>query len=241
VISTRLDSDVFVVDHDCTSNLTASATGVGPGASLDLSVTVLRADGTVAGSANPVSGQDTSDWPAVPTGMNASVTVLAANAVYYVRVDGVGKGDPATNGYSDYASLGEYRLAISRCDGTMPPVTTPGTTTTTTTTSTSVRAPSAPRIGLATSGRRGGSVTATARWSAPLSNGGAGISGYRVRAQLLDGSGRVVKVLATRLLSSGTRVVTVKLPKGRYRFRVVAYNRVGASPTSAASRIVRAR
>jgi hypothetical protein len=33
----------------------------------------------------------------------------------------------------------------------------------------------------------------------------------------------------------------MRLAKGRYRFRVIAYNRVGASPVSTVSRIVRAR
>ncbi len=240
VISTRSDRDVFAVDHDCTTNLTASATGIGAGASLDLSVTVLAANGTVVGTADPTSGQNTSTWPYVPTGMDASLTVPAANALYYVRIDGVGKGDPATNGYSDYASLGQYELAISGCDGSMPTVTTPpasGTTTPTTT----VGAPSAPRIGRASSGRRGHRITAKARWSAPLSTGGATVIGYRVTAQRLGRGGRVVKSIRSALLSSGSRKLKMHLAKGRYRFRVVAYNRVGGSPMSAASTVARAR
>lgn len=236
VIGTRTDLDVFAVDHACTTNLTAAATGIGPGASLDLSLTILRADGTVVGSANPTSGQDTSVWPYVPTGMGASLTVPAGNGTYYVRIDGVGKGSPATDGYSDYDSLGEYRLAISACDGTMPTTATFATPTTT-----SVHAPSAPRIGWATSGRRGGAITAKARWSAPASTGGAAILGYKVRAQRLDSSGRVVRVYTTSMLSSGSRAAALRLARGHYRFRVVAYNRIGSSPLSAASRMVSAR
>ncbi|HET6166275.1 MAG TPA: zinc-dependent metalloprotease family protein [Marmoricola sp.] len=238
VISTRTDKDVFAVDHNCTTNLTASAIGVGPGASLDMSVTVFRTDGTVVGTANPTSGQDTSVWPYVPTGMNASVTVPAGNALYYVRVDGVGKGDPATDGYSDYGSVGEYRLAISNCDGTMPATGTPATTTSTTTTTSGSRAPSAPRIGLASPGRRGGAVTATVRWAAPTSGR---VAGYRIKARLLSSSGRVVKVITTPMISAAARGAKVHLPRGRYRFKVVAYNRIGASPASASSRLVRAR
>lgn len=246
VISTRADRDVFVVSHDCTTNLTARVTGVGAGASLDLSVTVLAANSTPLGSADPVSGQDTSVWPAVPTGMDASVTVPATNGLYYVRVDGVGKGDPVTDGYSDYASLGQYQLAVSTCDGTLPastmPTTTGGATTTGTTgTTATVGVPSAPGVGAASSGRRGRPITATARWTAPVSNGGAAIAGYRVRAELLSRSGRVVRVLGSQLMSSASRSLTMRLPKGRYRFRVVAYNQAGASPVSAASRVVTAR
>jgi hypothetical protein len=242
VISTRSDRDVFAVDHDCTTDLTARATGIGAGASLDLSVTVLAADGTTVGTADPTSGQITSVWPYVPTGMDASLTVPAANALYYVAVDGVGKGDPATNGYSDYGSIGQYELAISGCDGSMPTITTmPTPTTTGATAGTTVRVPSAPRIGLAASGKRGRPITAKARWAAPLSTGGASIIGYRVTAQRLDRTGRVLKSIRSALLSSSSHALKMRLAKGRYRFRVVAYNRVGGSPYSAASVVVRAR
>lgn len=237
VISTRTDRDVFAVDHACTTNLTASATGVGAGASLDLSVTVVSSSGATLATNNPVSGQNTAVWPAVPTGMNASVTMPAGNATYYVRVDGVGMGDPVNTGYSDYGSLGRYQLAISGCDGSMPPT----TWSTTTATSSYVRRPSAPRIGLATSGRRGRPINATARWAAPVSTGGAAVTYYRVRALQLSSSGRVVRTVSSRLLASSSRSTTMRLPRGRYRFKVIAHNRVGASPISAASRIVTAR
>jgi hypothetical protein len=245
VIGTRADRDVFVVDHDCATPLTARATGVGAGASLDMSVTVLNAGGAVVGSADPVSGQNTAVWPALPTGMDASVTVDAPNGLYYVRIDGVGKGSPLTDGYSDYASLGQYQLAVSTCDGTLPPPTTPAvittTTTTPTTTTATVGVPSAPGTRAASPGRRGRPITATARWDAPASNGGAAIVGYRVKAQLLSRSGRVVKVLSSRMMSPGSRALTMRLAQGRYRFRIVAYNQAGASPLSTPSRIVTAR
>jgi hypothetical protein len=176
------------------------------------------------------------------------VTVPAGVGTYYVRVDGVGKGDPVTTGYSDYGSLGEYVLAISACDGTLPVVTTPTTPTTPITTTPTpttpalaAGAPTAPRIGLASPGRRGGALTATARWGAPTSAGGSAITGYKVRAEKLGSSGRVVKVLTTRTLSAGSRAASLRLAKGRYRFSVVAYNRAGPSPLSAPSRVVRAR
>jgi hypothetical protein len=239
VISTRADQDVFAVAHDCDTKLTARATGIGAGASLDMSVTVLAPNGSVVGFADPTSGQDTS-WPAVPTGMDASVTVSAPAGTYYVRVDGVGKGDPATNGYSDYASIGSYVLGVSACDGTMPTTAILSTPTTTTTTRTPAP-PSMPRIGHARAGKRGGPSTATVRWAAPASNGGAAIAGYRIRAERIHGAGRVVRVLNTRVVSAQSHALTVRLPKGRYRFRVIAYNAAGNSPYSAASRVVVAR
>jgi hypothetical protein len=242
VISTRTDRDVFAINHNCSTNLTARATGIGAGASLDMSVSVLDAAGNVIASADPTSGQ-TLSWPANPTGMDAQVTVPAGVGTYYVRIDGVGSGDPVNTGYSDYASVGEYVLAISGCDGTMPVVTTPATPTTpgttTTTTTTATGGPGAPGIGRAKPGRRGGAVTATAHWSAP--GNGHGITGYKVLAERLGSSGRVVKVSTTKLLSPASRAASLRLPKGLYRFRVVAYNRAGASPASAPSRTVKAR
>ncbi|RNM16355.1 fibronectin type III domain-containing protein [Nocardioides pocheonensis] len=246
VISTRTDQDVFVVNHPCNTNLVARATGIGAGASLDMSVTVLDSGGSTVAYGDPTSGQNALAWPYTPIGLDATATVSsAASGVYYVRIDGVGKGDPLTDGYSDYASVGQYQLAVSSCDGSLPVPTTPVTVTTTPTAPTSHPAtattPSAPGIGLASSGRRGHPITAVARWNAPASNGGAAITGYRVRAERLSRSGRVVGSVTSRLVGSGTHALTLALPQGRYRFRIVAYNQAGASPYSSASRVVVAR
>jgi hypothetical protein len=81
-------------------------------------------------------------------------------------------------------------------------------------------------------------VTATVRWSAPTSGV---VTGYRIKAQLLSKSGRAIKVITTPTISGVARGAHVHLPRGRYRFRVVAINRIGKSPASALSRLVRAR
>jgi hypothetical protein len=101
--------------------------------------------------------------------------------------------------------------------------------------------PSAPRIGGATSGARGGRSTATAAWSPPPSDGGSAITGYQVVAQRLDRSGKVVHTVTGQWLGAGARSVTLRLPKGRYRFVVHAHNAMGVSPWSAVSKVVRAR
>jgi hypothetical protein len=241
VISTRSDQDVFAVDHPCATDLTVRATGIEAGASLDMSVRVLRADGSTVAAADPPSGQ-TSAWPATPTGMDASLTVAAPSGTYYVRVDGVGKGDPATNGYSDYGSIGEYVLGVSACDGTMPPTTIPAAPTPVRAGTTShTTAPSRPHIRRAISGRRGGRVTAAVRWAAPASSGGAAISGYRIQVERVSRAGRVTRVIGSARAGSRSRAVTLRLHRGHYRFRVIAYNAVGRSPLSAPSRVVRAR
>jgi hypothetical protein len=68
---------------------------------LDASITVLNSLNRTVASANP-------------TGLGASVTVnVAPGANYYIKVDGVGFGSASSTGYSDYGSVGEYRLSVS--------------------------------------------------------------------------------------------------------------------------------
>lgn len=43
-----------------------------------------------------------------PGGLNASISVSVSAGTYYLSVDNTGAGNPATDGYSDYASLGSY-------------------------------------------------------------------------------------------------------------------------------------
>lgn len=100
--------------------------------------------------------------------------------------------------------------------------------------------PSAPRIGTASSGTAGGTVTATARWAPPVSNGGAAVTSYRVIAAKIVG-GKVVGTKLSGALPASARSYAFRLAKGSYRFRVVAANVKGSSPASAYSRTVVAR
>lgn len=69
---------------------------------LDILVRLYNSAGTVIGTYNP-------------TGLNASVSANVSAGTYYLSVDGTGAGDPATTGYSDYASLGSFFIS-----GTVP-------------------------------------------------------------------------------------------------------------------------
>jgi hypothetical protein len=98
----------------------------------------------------------------------------------------------------------------------------------------------APRIRTAVAGVAGGSVTAKAVWLAPLSNGGAAISTYKVTALKMSSTGTVLRRF-TKTVGPTARKLVMVLPKGRFKFQVVAINAVGASPLSARSNLVTAR
>lgn len=51
--------------------------------------------------------------------LGAAIAATVPAGTYYLAISGVGSGDPATNGYSDYASLGQYTIS-----GTAPPAAT---------------------------------------------------------------------------------------------------------------------
>ena len=283
IISTRTDVDTFAVDRSCTGTFTASAKGIGSQTALDLSLTLRNASGAQVAFNNPASGNTGGNWPQ-STGMDAAISTTLGAGRYYLSVDGVGSGNPAGTGYSDYASLGKYALAATGCstptasptdapstpasDTPTPsesptpsgsptdspstePVTVPTHTPTVTisaapttppATVPALTRPGAPRIGSASSGASGGSVTATARWTPPLKLGGTAITRYRVTARKLDSHNRTVRTYySTSYPAASARSLAMRLPRGRYQFAVMAWNKVGASSWSTASRIVTAR
>lgn len=83
----------------------------GRGANLDLLLELYDPGGQLVASANPSS----------QLGASFSVTVDAGS--YFLHVSGVGKGDPLETGYTDYGSLGAYRISgtIPESDESLPP------------------------------------------------------------------------------------------------------------------------
>ncbi len=82
------------------------------GADLHILLSLYNSSGTL------ITNVQTTDDPGAGV-LPASVTLLLASGTYYFSVDGIGADDPHINGYSDYASLGQYTVNV----------TLPGTTT----------------------------------------------------------------------------------------------------------------
>ncbi|GEP40587.1 hypothetical protein NPS01_42500 [Nocardioides psychrotolerans] len=104
-----------------------------------------------------------------------------------------------------------------------------------------VTTPGAPVIGQASSGARGGAVTAVVRWQPPTGTGGSAVDGYQIVAHKLNSAGAVVRTLTSQVVGAGFRSGSLGLPAGRYRFAVRAHNAVGFGALSARSNAVTAR
>lgn len=108
IIEQRTDSDLFRFD----SGAGPITLNVNPGPrepNLDVQAELLDANGNVLVTSNP-------------SGLPTSISAVISGGTYYLRIDGVGTGDPTT-GYSDYSSLGEFNLSGTVISaGGQPPV-----------------------------------------------------------------------------------------------------------------------
>lgn len=80
------------------------------GPNLDVLARIHNSTGTVLHTSNPLLELD------------AEFDIILPAGTYYLSIEGTGYGDPATNGYSDYGSLGYYRVTslITGGDNTPP-------------------------------------------------------------------------------------------------------------------------
>lgn len=109
LISTRTDRDVFAfTTAGGAATIAVAPASVSP--NLDARIDVLDAAGNVVASADPPATPLSDDYA---DGLAAQLRTTLAPGTYYVSVDGVGVGDPASTGYSDYASIGRYRLTVA--------------------------------------------------------------------------------------------------------------------------------
>ncbi len=99
-IETRSDVDVFRFDSGA-GTISLSLNGPAPDTNIDLKAELLDATGLVLQTSNS------------STALNASISATVSAGTYYLRVSGVGLGDPLTTGYSSYASIGNYIITGS--------------------------------------------------------------------------------------------------------------------------------
>ncbi len=162
-ITQSADVDVYRIDRTCSGSVTVSVDPAATSPDLDVRLTLLDADGAVLASADPPAAASTQD---LATGLAATLTSSLGTGVFYLSVDGIGFGDPATTGYSDYASLGQYTLSTTQCP---------------------VSGPTMP-LGLVVA-KDEDAGTATLSWTAPAYDGGSPVTGYQVTT---DGGAPVV-------------------------------------------------
>ncbi|MBC7485717.1 MAG: T9SS type A sorting domain-containing protein [Cytophagaceae bacterium] len=118
IITIRTDVDVYSFTTSGGA-VTLTATPAPTYADLDIILTLTNASGTVVSTANPTAAASGSQSGTNPlTGLAATISTTLTAGTYYLQVDGTGQGD-LTTGYSDYASIGEYRIS-----GTVPVSTT---------------------------------------------------------------------------------------------------------------------
>jgi hypothetical protein len=107
LINSALDTDWFSFSTTCTgtANISVGPAPVSP--DLDTELSVYDGRGTVLGAWDAPTSQTSSD---VASGLSAALTGTLPPGTYYLRVRGVGSGNPATTGYSTYDSLGRYTV-----------------------------------------------------------------------------------------------------------------------------------
>lgn len=110
VISTRSDIDAWRFTAAGTTTVTVTPAAY---ANLDASLRITDSTGTTLATVNPTASATNA---AVATGLGASYSFTAPSdgATYLAYVDGVGQGALTSAGsYSDYASLGNYQIALT--------------------------------------------------------------------------------------------------------------------------------
>jgi Ca2+-binding RTX toxin-like protein len=95
IIERNTDVDFFSFTTD-TGAISLTINPVDRGPNLDILAQLYNSAGSLLLSSNPADS------------LRASIATTLTAGTYYLAIDGVGKGDPRTTGYTDYGSLGQY-------------------------------------------------------------------------------------------------------------------------------------
>ena len=108
LIESTADSDAFRFRTSAAGTTSITVKPVTAGPNLDVLAEIVNAAGIVVASANPDTTVDATVSGSIPAGE------------YILRISGTGMGDPATTGYTDYASIGAYSLTGSVANAVKP-------------------------------------------------------------------------------------------------------------------------
>ncbi|MGA0001747.1 MAG: zinc-dependent metalloprotease family protein, partial [Steroidobacteraceae bacterium] len=203
VIEDRTDIDLFsfssgpgTVDLSVTPAWIQSYYSQGNrGMNLDVLAKLYAANGTLIAQSNPTN--DTF----------AQITTTVTGGDYVLAIEGVGVGDPLTNGYTDYGSIGQYFI-----NGSIP-------------TATVVTLPPPAPTGLQGAVVNENSISLD--WVDPASTADNTEAGYRVWRAIGSGD---FSLLAS-LPRNSTAYADNNLANGDYRYVVEAWNAIGDSPS----------
>jgi hypothetical protein len=210
IVEDRTDFDLFsldvgvgLIDLTITPGYFEEFTnGSHIGMNLDLEVRLLDDDGFVLQTSNPDLETEAQ--------ITYSVTVAGR---YYLEIRGVGRGDPLGDGYTDYASLGQYYIS-----GTVPPDVV------------STAAPTAPGDLMA---MLFDDVNIDLDWTDPDSTAETNEAGYRVLRSVNGGAFAVRANLPRDSVSYSDN----NLANGTYAYKLELYNGAGTIQTAATAAI----
>ena len=100
LIEQRTDVDYFALDMG-DGQVTLNISGGPVDSNLDILAELYDSNGTLVASSNPADQ------------LTATISYTSTTGTYYLKIDGVGYNDPQSAGYSDYGSLGQYRITGS--------------------------------------------------------------------------------------------------------------------------------
>ena len=205
-----------------TSTVSASPTSIPADGSSQAFITVQLKD-SAGNNLTSSAGTVTLTNSGSGTLVNGGATVYVTNGFYtgYITAPAT-QGSATVSGYLNGQLITPSTAAVTFTQVTPPPPPPPTPT-----------VPGAPTIGTAV----GGDGQATVNWTAPASDGGASISGYRIEQSSNSGASWTVVVTTTGSAAT-SRVITGLTNGTAYQFRVAAINSVGAGPNSAASNTV---
>jgi hypothetical protein len=124
VITKAGDVDFFSVVSVNSGTATVGTTNSEISPNLDIGLELYDSSGTLVATSDPPTTAFNFD---VATGMTAGITIPGPGT-WYVKVEGVGVGDPLDTGYSAYGSVGQYKIvasALGAADALLRVTTTP--------------------------------------------------------------------------------------------------------------------